>query len=172
VGDREVTAQHVVDRDRTQARPGAAVDQHHGGAARGERLDVRSVGVDRGEQHTFHPLLFEQVEVEGLAPAVLGAVAQVHGKAGGVGRALHPPRDVGEERVGPVEHDVGEGAAAAAAQLAGRLVAHEAQLVDRGLHPPPHPLADQLRAVDDVGHRAERDAGARRHVLHARSPAC
>ena len=55
-----------------------------------------------------------------------------------------------------------------AAQLAGRLVAHEPQRVDRGLHPPPGALADQLGPVEHVGHRAEGHPGPRGDVLHAR----
>ena len=44
--------------------------------------------VDRGDQHALDPLLLQQVEVGGLAVAVLAAVAQEQREPGGVGGVL------------------------------------------------------------------------------------
>ena len=87
-----------------------------------------SAAVDRGDQHALDPLLLQEVEVGRLArrgPAPL--LQRKTASPARVGGLLHALRDVGEERVAGVEHDVGQRAAAAAAQLAGRLVAHEAR---------------------------------------------
>jgi hypothetical protein len=88
-------------------------------------------GVDRCDEHALDALLLEQVQVRRLARRIFAAVAQVEGEAGRVGCLLRTFGDVGEEGVGDVEHDEGNGAAGAPAQLARRLVAHEAQGVDR-----------------------------------------
>ena len=84
----------------------------------------------------MHALLLEQVEVRDLPRASSrrccramtvrpSAAAPVFGAA----------RDVGEERVAHVEHDEPDRRAAAGAQLPRGIVAHETELVDRGLHP-------------------------------------
>ena len=76
-------------------------------------------------------------------------------KAGGVSGVLDPARHVGEERVGGVEHDVGERAAAPAPELARRLVPHETQLGDGREDTFARAFAHQLRPVQDVGDGAQ-----------------
>ena len=102
-------------------------------AQRLERAGSSSRG--RGDEHALHPLLGEHVEVRGLPAGSVVAVAEDHGEPGGLGDVLDAAGDVGEERVGDVEHDQADRAAAAGAQLPGRLVADEAERGDRGVDP-------------------------------------
>ena len=163
----EVTARDVVDGDRAVV--GAVrVDHHHRRAAPGEQHEPLVGPVDRRDEHPLDPLLLQQVEVRRLAAPVLAAVAEEHRQPDRVGGLLHALRDVGEERVARVEHDVRERAAAAAAQLASRLVAHEAQLRDRGQHALPRALGHHFGTVQDVRDRADGDPRMRGDVLHAR----
>ena len=89
-----------------------------------------------------------------LARSRRRAVAEEQRAARRLGRLLDAAGDVGEERVAGVEHHVGEGAAAARPQLAGRLVADEPELASPA-RPGPGSRADQVGAVEHVGDRAE-----------------
>src|SRR3712207_1164843 len=81
---------------------------------------------------------------------------------------LDPAGDVGEERVGDVEDDEADGAAGPRPQLAGRLVAHEAELGDRVEDLRPRGLADRVGPVEHVAHGAHRLPGPAGHVADAR----
>src|SRR3712207_9548058 len=69
---------------------------------------------------------------------------------------LDPAGDVGEERVGDVEDDEADGAAGPRPQLAGRLVAHEAELGDRVEDLRPRGLADRVGPGEHGAHGADR----------------
>ena len=122
-------------------------------------------GVDRGEQDALHPLLHQRGEVGLLALGAVVAVADDHGHVRDLGGDLDALGDVGEERVGGVEHHVGDRPAGPHPQLAGELVAHEAELGHRPLDPLPGAGADHLGAVQHVGDGAEGDAGRGGDVL-------
>jgi hypothetical protein len=98
-------------------------------------------------------------QVGGLAGSAVVAVAEEEREVAVLGDMLHPLGDVGEERVGGVEHDVADRAAAARAELAGRLVAHEPEIGHRLLDPRPSGSADAVGLVEDVGHRAQGHPG-------------
>jgi len=149
------------------ARAGA-VDEHDRRSARGEFVESVVVGVDRGDEHTLDPLLFQAHEVGGLAGGVLVAVAQEQREVGVLGDVLHPEGDVGEEGVRGVEDDVGDGAALAGPKLARRLVADEAELGHRVVHPVTGDLADPVGSVEHVGDGAEGHPGQGGDVLDAR----
>jgi hypothetical protein len=102
-----------------------------------------------------------------LLRAVVG-VAEEHRQAGAVGDVLDAAGDVGEERVGDVEHDQADRAAAPGAQVAGGLVAHEAEDGDRGQHPLAGRRADRIGPVEDVADRPDRDPGVLGDVADAR----
>jgi hypothetical protein len=91
-------------------------------------------------------------------------------------RGLGPAHDVGEERVGHVEHDDRDLAAAPGPQLAGRVVADVTERGDRVVDPLPGLLGHGVRAVEHVAHGADGDAGLARDLLDARrrhaSPLC
>jgi hypothetical protein len=105
VGDREVTAEDVVDRDRalaTRRRP--AVDEHDRGAAPLQPGEPRARAEDRRDQHALHPVLFKQLQVTLLLAFLVVAVAQDDRQARLVRLVFHAARHVGEERVGHVKH--------------------------------------------------------------------
>ena len=70
----------------------------------------------------------------GLAAWIVVAVAQIDRQTRRLRGLLDAARNVGEERVGRIEHHVTEAPAAAGPELAGVLVAHEPQLLDRVEH--------------------------------------
>ena len=87
-------------------------------------------------------------------------VAEDHRQARGVGRLLDAARDVGEERVGDVEHDQADGAAVPGPQVPGRLVADEARAsAIASLDPLAGAGADRVGPVEHVADGADRDAG-------------
>ena len=96
----------------------------------------------------------EQLEVVGLAGGVAVAVAHVQRHAVGPGGLLDALGDVGEERVGGVEHQVGDRPAASGPQLAPRLVAHEPELGDGVAGPagasPSLTMSGRLRTLETV----------------------
>jgi hypothetical protein len=164
----EPAAGDVVDRDR--ALVGARrlpVDEDHRHAALAQRRERGGEDGGRRDQHALHTLLGEHVEVRRLLGLPVVGVAEDHGEAGRVGRLLDAAGDVGEERVGDVEHDQADGPAHPGAQLAGRLVAHEAEGHDRVEHPAAGLLADGLGAVEHVADRAHRDPGVAGDVADA-----
>jgi hypothetical protein len=121
----------------------------------------------RRDQDPLHPLLFEEVEVTGLLGGVVIAIAQDDCEAGVVGGVFNTSCDIGEERVGDVEDDKPDRAAVAGAQLPGRLVADEAEIADRVEDPSASRFGDDVGSVEDVGDRADRDAGHARDVTDA-----
>ena len=128
------------------------------------RSDISRIGATRMPAYA---LLLEQREVGHLPLGRLRAVADVHGVPRRVEVVLGPQHDVGEERVGDVDHHHADRSAAAGAQLAGRLVADPAELVDRLPHPLLGGRGHQVRGVEHVRDRAHGYAGQRRDVLHA-----
>ena len=134
------------------------------GVCRRTASSSRSVRVDRGDEDAFDPLLAEPVEIGLLPIGTLVAVAQEESQGLPLGDVLDPCGDIGEERVGGVEHDVGQRPALAGTQLAGRLVADEAQLSHGAFDALPGARADAVGAVEHVGHGAERDSRPRRDI--------
>jgi hypothetical protein len=160
VGDGEVAAEHVVDRDRALAagrRP--AVDQDDRRAAPLQPGEPRARPDHRRDEHPLHPVLFEQFQVALLLAFLVVAVAQDDGEARLVRLVLHAAGQVGEERVGHVEHHQADRPAAPGAQLAGGLVAHEAEFRDRGVHPVAGRPGHDVGPVEHVGDRGDGDAG-------------
>ena len=125
---------------------------------------VRRVGVDRGDQDALHPLLLEQGRGGRRSrSAEFAAVAEHQRQAGRLGRARRCRAATSVKNgLRGVEHHVGEGAAAAGPQLPRRLVAHEAEVGHRPLHPLAGLGADPVRPVEHVGDGAEGDPGRAR----------
>jgi hypothetical protein len=169
VADGDLAAAAVIDRDR--ALPGGTrpVEQHHRGAAVTDAAQLGRPAVHRGDEDAAHPLLLEHAQVPALLVVGLVGVAQDHGVARGLGIVLDAARDLGEERVGHVEHDQAEAAAAAGPELTGRPVRDEPELLHGGLDAGPGQRPDQVGMVQHVRDRADRHPGQARHVLHARS---
>ena len=123
-------AEDVVHRDRALVRAGRpAVDQHHRHAAVAQRRRARgrapAVGVI---EHALDAAA--RSSTSRCAASLAGRSSELQrmtARPSAFGDLLDAAGDVGEERVGDVEHDQADGAAAAGAQLAGRLVADEAQ---------------------------------------------
>ena len=162
VRDREVAAEHVVDRDRALAagrRP--AVDEHHGGAPPLQPGQPRARAGHRRDQHALHPVRFEQPQEALLLALLVIAVAQDDRQPGLAGLVLHPACHVGEERVGHVEHDKPDRPAVPGAQLARGLVPDEPELPDRRVHPVAGLLSHDFGPVEHVRDRGDGDAGVR-----------
>jgi hypothetical protein len=163
VGDREITAEHVVDRDRALAtgrRP--AVDEHDRGTPPLQPGEPRARAEDRRDQHALHPVLFKQLQVALLLAFLVVAVAQDDRQARLVRLVFHAARHVGEERVGHVKHHQADGPAAAGPELAGGLVPDETELPDRGAYPVTRGPGHDVRPVEHVGDRGDGDAGVGR----------
>ena len=89
------------------------VHDHDRGAAPGDRVQGRRLGVDRGDQDALHPLLLEVRRWVSSRVGAVVAVADEQREAGRLRGQLDALRDVGEERVAGVEHHVGERAGCA-----------------------------------------------------------
>ena len=98
----------------------------------------------------MHPLLLEEVEVGALALGLLVAVAEQDRHAVLGGAILRAAGDIREERVAHVEHDEPDRPAATRAQLAGGVVAHEAELLDGGEHARDGGRGDLVGPVEHV----------------------
>ncbi len=125
------------------------------------------VCVDGCEQEALHALLGHQVQVRRFLRGVLPAVAENDREACFCGGFFGAARDVGEERVGGVEHQQADRATATRAQLTRRLVAHEAERLDGGLDPVAGLFGHPLRSVQHVRHGSDRDPGMGRDILDA-----
>ena len=102
------------------------------GRAAGRCRRGRRVGVDRGDQDALRPAAARSCSR--WRPRGLASLSLLQRKSGEVlvvGGVLDAVGHVGEERVGDVEHHVGERAAGAGPELAGGLVADEAELGHR-----------------------------------------
>ena len=165
---RQAPAGDVVDGDRRErAAVGEPVEEHDRDVQAGQPLEGERVLAAGGDEHPAHPRLLEQLEVPPLTPRVARAVAEQDHAAGGVDLVLHAARDVGEERVGGVDDDQADRPATTGSQLAGGLVADEAQPVDHRLDALERLGSDRLRPVEHVRHGAHGDACGVRHVLDA-----
>ena len=102
-------------------------------------------------------LLLEQVKVGGLASRVLVAVAHQDGNASRCPVLGAPARSVKKGFAHPALP--GQRVADAGAKLARGVVAHEAQLVDCGVHPGGG-RGDLFRPVQHIGYRPDGDAAA------------
>jgi len=167
VGHGQRAALDVVDSDAAPARASLPVDEHDRDALAPEHRERRHVDLHRRDQHPPHPLLEQQLEVVRLARNITVAVADEESDGSRPGDALDALGDVGEERVRGVEHQVGDRAALAGAELSPGLVADETELGDGPQHAFPRRLGHQVRAVEDVRDRSDRHAGESGHVLDA-----
>ena len=164
--DRHPAAQLVVDGHAAPGRVVArAVDDHQRRAALPRLVEHRGPRVHRRDEDAEDAPLLEPAQVGQLPLRSLVAVAEEERNASDLGRGLHPGRDIGEERVGRVEHDVADGVAPAGLQLPGRLVADEAEVQHRPLHPLAGGRADLLGPVEDVRDGAKRHPRGERDVL-------
>src|SRR6201989_1493887 len=120
------------------------VEQHHRSTPLTDPAQLGRPAVDRGDEDAAHPLLLEHAQVPALLVVRLVGVAQDHGVARGLGGVLGAARALGEERVGHVEDDQPEAAAAAGPELAGGSVRYEAELLHRGLDAGPGERPDQV----------------------------
>ena len=171
VVDRETAAQHVVDGDRAERLVARrTVHDHDRSPPPGHAGQVLGLRVEGRDEDALHPLLDEVVEVRHLAVGPVAAVAHVEREVALLGRLLDPGGDVGEERVGRVEHHVRQRAAAPRPQVPRSLVAHEAEVGHRLLDPATGRWADPVGPVQHVRHRAERDTRPLGDVLDARHP--
>ncbi len=165
-------APDVVDGDRAALGAGCdAVDGDVGDAVPLEGGQVLTRRAGGGDQEAAHPLLGEEGQVFGLFGGALDAVAEHDTQPGGAGGALRARRDVDEERVGHVEDQQGDDAAASRAQMAGRLAPYVAEAFDGGLHALPGLLGHHRGPVDDVGDRAHGDPGGAGDLLDPDRPA-
>ncbi|CAM5436145.1 hypothetical protein SANTM175S_10641 [Streptomyces antimycoticus] len=168
----EFAAGDIVDRHRTPLGAGQhPVDEDERDGLPPEGGEVAPGHIGRGHQHPAHALFGEESEVVGLLLGALGAVAHHHPQPRLPRRTLRTARHVHEERVRHVQHQQRDDAAAPRAQLTRGLLAYIAQALDRGQHPVARGLGHRLRAVDDVGDRADRDPGLARHLFDAH-PGC
>ena len=130
----EMAAEHVVDRDAAHVLPGLLVV---------EECDGRPIADEPGEgcqalpcwgdEHTPDTLRFEDGEVAILALGLFVRVAQDDRVAALQRGVLDAPRGLGEEGVGDVGNDETDDLRTTGAELAGRRVGNEAQLLDGGL---------------------------------------
>ena len=159
---REPAAEHVVDRHRAAVGlAGAAVDQDHGDAALDEPLQLLLVaGVRRGDEQPPDPLLLQQIQVVPLAGRVLAAVADDEHSAGLLDDLLGAAHDVGEERVGHIQHHDGHRPAATGAQVTRGVVADVAELFDGVEHALAGLRGHRLRTVEHIADRAHGHASA------------
>ena len=164
----EASAGHVVDGYGGKiAVVRLTINEHGRRAARTQAGEPIADVAQRRDQNPVHALFLEQVEVGGLAFQVVVGISQQDGKAF-FGRAIFGTTGkVGEERVGDVEHDESQAAAASGSQLAGSVVAHEAELVDSGLHAGDGRGRDLFRPIHDVRHRPHGDLRQCCHIAHA-----
>ena len=135
VAGRHAASRDIVDADRAPLGVLARdpVDQDHRDAELAQLDQPWVAVVDGGDEHAADPELGQPVEEAVLSPGVVVRVAQEERQTRALGDLVDTPGDVGEEGVGRVEDDVGDGAALAGHQLAGRGVRHESELVDRRL---------------------------------------
>jgi hypothetical protein len=173
-----IAAQDVVHRHRALAPGGGpAVHQDDRRAPLLQQREALVVGGHRGDQDALYPVLFQQLQIVRFLHLLVVAVAKDHGQAGLARLVLDAAGHVGEERVRHVQHDQADRAAAPGAQLTGRLVPDEAELLDGGADSVPCWLGDDVRPVQHVGDSPHRDArmggdlsDARRRVCHVPSP--
>jgi hypothetical protein len=140
----------------------------HGGDPLAAQLrEPRHRRAGRDDDHALHVALREEVEVERLALRPAGAVG-VQQRPPVLHRAvLDAGGEVGEERVPVVEREQPERAGGARADLAGGLVADEAQALGRVEHRAATVLADAVGVVEHVRDGRRRDPGGRGDVLDA-----
>lgn len=114
----EATAEDVVDVDRAGAAFVTAAVDHDDGGPPGDQAGHTGFGpVDGSDEHPLHAQLLEAVQVGRLPLDALVGVADEQRQPGLFDHLLHAPGHVGEERVGRVEHDVGDDVALTRPQL-------------------------------------------------------
>ena len=134
--------------------------------ARTARAQRVVVATDRRDQDALDALLLELGEVAALAAQVAGRVADDEDRADVGHDRLDAVRDVGEERVGGVEHDERERAALARPQLRGRTRCGRSRARrSRRARAGRVSGATRSRPVEHVGDRADRHARAGRDLL-------
>jgi hypothetical protein len=164
----EIAARDVVHRHRGKgATIGDTVDEDGDDPVRTQPLQSVEDAADRGDQQAADPLLLEQIEVGGLPLGQVVAVGEQDAQSVLRGLLLGSASDVGEERVAYVEQDEADRRALARLELAGSVIADEAELLDGGDHPGAGRLGHFLGPVEHVGHRPEGNASPLRDVLDA-----
>jgi hypothetical protein len=164
--DRQFATQYVVDcHGAVGGDVSDPVDDDDGGAPAGHLVERGVVRVQRGDEDALDALLLQPSEVGPLALSPVRAVAQEEREVVPLHGVLDSLGDVGEERVGCVEHHVRQGLAAARSQLPRRLVAHEAQVRHGLFDPVSRRGADSVGPVENVGHRAQGNPGRQRCIL-------
>ena len=143
----------AVETDRRQA----AFDQRHQVLLRLQR---------RAEDDALHALRHEGLRILLLAVGAALRIAQQHAVATRDGRILDPARQRAEERVGDRRHEQPDHRHVAGLQTARRLVGPKVEFGDGLAHARQRIGAHaRFASIEHVGHRADRHAGALRHVL-------
>jgi hypothetical protein len=165
----QVPAQHVVDRDRAPVvLAGAAVHQDHGRAALDELLQPRIPAVVHRRDEYASTRCSSTSRGDAAPAGVVTAAADHNGEAALFGDSFRSSDNVGEERVGHIEHEDGDHAAAAGPQLPGGVVADVPERLDGVEHALAGGGGNDVGPVQHVAHRADRNAGLARDLLDAR----
>jgi len=147
-----------------------AVHQDGGDAALAEEVQpVRDIAY-WGNQQALDALLLEEVDVIRFAAGVVAAVPEQHGAALEGGCVFGGADHGGEEGVAHVQDNEADGAAVANPELAGGIIADEAQLVDGTQDPFLGPLRYPVRVIQDVRDRSHGHARVGGDVLDTGCP--
>ena len=155
----ELSAMGVVDRNRAELAVAApAVQQHDERASVSQRLKMANATRGGGYHNALHPLLLEESEVPCLA--IRRAVCGAHDDGASllVHGVFEAADRLGGERVGSVEYNGTEAAAVSAAHLVRGRAPNEADPFDNRENACKCVRRDDIRTVEDVRGRAERDA--------------
>ena len=146
------------------------VEEHDRETVRADLPEAARGQARRGrDQDPGHPLLLEESQRLVLARRHRAGAREDDEVVGLRRRTLHATRDLGEERVVEVEHDECDRRVPDPPQLARRVVPDEPERVDRREHALPRRLRHELRLVQHVRHRAERDVRVLGDVLDRKS---
>jgi hypothetical protein len=115
----------------------------------------------------LHPVFLQQVQVAGLLARLTIAATEQHGHPGGQSDRLDALGDVGEERVGHVEHDQTEHATVATAQVTSGGVGHVPQIPDGGEDAAAGGGRHAVALVEHGGNGTDRDPGALGDITHS-----
>jgi hypothetical protein len=144
-----------------------SVDDDKGNAMATQLDDLLADLPDRCQQQSAYTMLFEQPKVRRFLVRLLRAIAQLDRIAQVVDVVLDSTHDVGEERVCDVHDDHADAAASSSTQLPRRFVANPAELGNGLLDSRSRRVGDKGRRIQHIGHRANRHASKRCHVLYA-----
>src|ERR1700694_2327581 len=117
----------------------------------------------RSDQYPLSALLLEDVQVVIFLFYRVVGVTQNDDIAGLVSQVLNTTSNLGEKRIGHIEHDQADVLTAANAYLACRPVPYEADFVNSLLHSLPRLQRNDFRPVEHVGHGSKRNTRTLRY---------